>query len=192
MPLDDTPKEPPAAGGHGGGTGALIDGLANAVRSLHKAQSRGDLANLRRMDSERPTEPAFQRILVRVAPDAGLLRAKQIALFVKILALGMSEDVLADGKKKLGAVMRAADVSERRVLGLMTAQGPTFDDLLFRLCRRLVREGSLPFVEIGRLILGRADTIETTRFSIARAFWTADAKLKTPPSTQTAAAGEPQ
>lgn len=154
-----------------------VDDLANAVRSLHRREARGELAGLRRMDERAAIEPALQRILVRVAPEAypGNARryddAFRLALFTKILALGMSIEVLADGYRNLGEAMAAADVSERRVQGLMTARGPTLDDLVLRLSRRLVRAGTLPYLDIGRLLLGTDESIEMNRFRIARGYW---------------------
>ncbi|MBX3569851.1 MAG: hypothetical protein KF914_17435 [Rhizobiaceae bacterium] len=154
-----------------------VDDLANAVRSLHRREARGELASLRRMDEAAAIEPAFQTILVRVAPNASLGDrhpyddARRLALVTKILALGMSIEVLGKGYRNLGEAMAAADVSERRVQGLMTARGPALDDLVLRLSRRLVRAGTLPFLDIGRLLLGSADMVERTRFQIAKGYW---------------------
>lgn len=175
-----------------------VDDLANAVRSLHRREARGELASLRRMDEAAAIEPAFQRILVRVAHDASLDNprlhddARRLALMTKILALGMSIEVLADGYRNLGDAMAAADVSERRVQGLMTARGPALDDLVLRLSRRLVRAGTLPFLDIGRLLLGSADMVEKTRFRIAKGYWASlrdDADSDTP-DNQNSAGGD--
>ena len=54
---------------------------------------------------------------------------------------------------------------------LMTARGNALDDLLLRTARRLVREGLLPYQDIGRLILGGPKTVEDIRFRTARAYW---------------------
>jgi hypothetical protein len=160
-----------------------IDALVNAIRSLHHQEARGELAGLRRMDTDRAVEPAFQRILVRVVPNASFRSirrnddAGRLALVTKILALGTDPDVLADGHRNLGEVMAAQGIKERRVQVLMTARGPALDDLLLRLSRQLVRGGSLPFLDLGRLVLGSAESIEKTRFRIAQGYWRAlDAK----------------
>jgi len=160
-----------------------VEALANAVRSLHRQEARGELADLRRMDAEQAIEPAFQRILARVAPHASFRSTRRhddagrLALVTRILALGTSPDVLADGHRNLGEAMAAQGIKERRVQVLMTARGTTFDDLLLRLSRQLVRGGSLPFLDLGRLVLGSADSVERTRFRIAQGYWRAlDAK----------------
>src|SRR5690349_722198 len=49
---------------------AFLDRLAGAVRGLAKAEARGDLANLRRLDLQAPASPSFYRLLARHAPDA--------------------------------------------------------------------------------------------------------------------------
>lgn len=174
---------------------SLTDLLLKEIRGLHAAEKRGDLASLRRMDADTPLEPAFLRILVKVAPRADVDEARRIGLLVKIMALAMSADVLsARGDVRLGAVMHETGVSERRVQGLMTARGPTLDDHLVRLARRLVKGGTLPVPEIGRLILGSPETVERTRFDIARAYWTAADKADASPTAPQAATlpGEPE
>lgn len=159
-----------------------VDGLANAIRSLHYRDKRGELASLRRMDEGTAVEPAFQQILAGVAPTAYLDRndrlgrpryddARRLALMTKILALPMSRDGLADGYGNLGEAMAAAKVSERRVQALMTARGAALDDLVLRMARLLVRAGMLPFLDIGRLLLGTTTSVENTRFRIAKGYW---------------------
>jgi|GEM_PF-1905247 hypothetical protein len=172
----------------------LIGALANAVRALHHQERRGDLANLRRMDCDAPVVPAFQRILVRTAPDADLDRARRIALFVKILSLPTSLAPFAGGRRRLGEVLAAEGIGEARVQMLMTARGPALDDLLLRMARRLVQAGTLPFEDIGRLILGDGPTIERVRFSVAKAYWTrraADAPATSSPAVDTPAGDQP-
>lgn len=172
----------------------LIGALANAVRALHHQERRGDLASLRRMDCAAPVVPAFQRILVRTAPDADLDRARRIALFVKILSLPTSIDPFAGGRRRLGEVLATEGIGEARVQMLMTARGPALDDLLLRMARRLVQAGTLPFEDIGRLILGDGPTIERVRFSVAKAYWTRrapDAPATSSPAVDTPAGDQP-
>lgn len=152
-------------------SGEPIEALASAVRALHHQERRGDLASLRRMDAGRALEPAFHRILAVIAPEASLERARRMALLVKILALSTDLDTLAPGRIGLGDAMAAGGISEKRVQTLMTARGEVLDDSLVRIARRLVRTGPLPYRDIGRLILGSAETIERMRFEIARAYW---------------------
>lgn len=148
-----------------------ITAFADAIRALHHQENRGALAALRRMDTSRATEPAFHRILAVAAPDASHARAKRLALLARILALATSAEMLGKGPQGLGEALRVADVSEARVQMLMTARGETLDDLLLRTARRLVRDGSLPYQDIGKLILGGPKAVEITRFRIAKDYW---------------------
>lgn len=175
---------------------SLITALANAVRALHHQERRGDLASLRRMDADEPVPPAFQRILVRAAPDADLNHARRIALFVKILSLPMGGDALAADRRRLGEAMADDGISEKRVQMLMTARGPALDDLLLRTARRLARAGVLPFQEIGELILGDPTIRERTRFAVAKAYWAGrarrdDAGTAAPPENENRAGARP-
>lgn len=162
--------------GHPGDAWHDIVTFANAIRALHRQEQRGDLAALRRMDAGRATEPAFQRILARAAPNASRERAQRLALFTRILAVATSPDVLGAGRRNLGEALDTAGVSEARVQMLMTARGEALDDLLLRTARRLVRDRLLPFEDFGRLILGSPDEVERTRFRIAKAYWAAAAR----------------
>ena len=154
-----------------------IDKLATAIRQLHHQGNRGVLARLRRMDEARCDEQALYRLLAVLAPDAGFdarLRRNDIgrlALMTKVLALGMSIEVLGNGYYRLGRMMAEMQASERRVQMLMQARGLALDDLILRLSRRLVREGSLPYLDIGRLILGSDEMVEATRRIIAKEYW---------------------
>jgi hypothetical protein len=47
-----------------------VEAFAAAVRVLEKAERRGDLASLRRLNMTAPDAPAFFRIVVKVAPNA--------------------------------------------------------------------------------------------------------------------------
>lgn len=155
-----------------------IEELATGIRHLHSQKSgRGALAALRRMDEARAVEPAFYLLLARRVPGASVgARHRRddidrLALMTKVLALGMGIDVLGRGHDDLGRLMDDADISERRVQALMNARGRALDDLVLRLSRRLVREGSLPYLDIGRLILGPDDMVESTRRRIAKGYW---------------------
>lgn len=171
---------------------ARIEALATAIRHLHNRGARGELADLRRMDEARAVEPALHKLLARAAPDAEFgarLRRDDIvrlALMTKVLALGMSLETLGRGHYDLGRMMADAKISERRVQMLMQARGPAFDDLVLRLSRRLVREGALPYLDIGRLVLGQDEMVERTRRRIAKGFWGARVDKEDETAEQTA------
>lgn len=172
-----------------------VEELATAIRHLHNQGARGELAGLRRMDETRAVEPALHRLLARRAPDAEF-GAKfrrddmgRLALMTKVLALGMGVETLGRGHYDLGRMMADAKISERRVQTLMQARGPAFDDLILRLARRLVREGALPYLDIGGLVLGSDEMVERTRRRIAKGFWGARVE-KEDETAENAAGGE--
>lgn len=169
-----------------------IEALATAIRHLHNRGARGELAALRRLEEARAVEPALHRMLAGCAPgyraDAGSRHDDlgRLALMARVLALGMSIDVLGRGHHDLGRAMAEADISERRVQMLMEARGPALDDLVLRLSRRLVRQGTLPYLDIGRLILGPEGMVEDTRRRIARGYWRSRVEKEDEPKSQTA------
>lgn len=57
--------------------------FVNEVRALLRAERRGDLAELRRLDPEQPGAPAFFRILARVAPEAGVEKMRRYAHYLR-------------------------------------------------------------------------------------------------------------
>lgn len=171
-----------------------IEALATAIRHLHNRGDRGELAALRRMDEARAVEPALHRMLARCAPgyraEAGRRHDDlvRLALMARVLSLGMSIDVLGRGRHDLGRAMAEAEpkVSERRVQMLMEARGPAFDDLILRLSRRLAREGTLPYLDIGRLVLGPEWMVEETRRRIAKGYWGSRVEKEDEAASQTA------
>ena len=101
-PAADTDMLPEERGAAGNSGWREIDALANAVRALHHQENRGDLAALRRMKTESPTEPAFHRILAGTALNASFEHARRLALLTKILALATSLETLRNGGQNLG------------------------------------------------------------------------------------------
>lgn len=150
-------------------SGALLDALAGAVRGLDRAEAHGDLASLRRLDRDAPASPAFYRLAVRHAPGLerpGDLRA--LALILTIMAL--SPEALAP--TRLGHALAEAGVSEARVQRLLAARGEAFRELALRTARVLAGRGTLPYRELGLLILARSEPFaEEIRMRIARDYW---------------------
>ena len=85
--------------------------FVNEVLALLRGERRGDLAELRRLDPHQPGAPAFFRILVRIAPEAGIDAMRRYARYLAIVAL--RPEVLT--KDRLGVVMAATGFSESRV-----------------------------------------------------------------------------
>jgi hypothetical protein len=150
-----------------------ITALAKAVRMLYIREQRGALATLRRMNpAEALFAAPFQALLADIRPDAlSVHRARPRAVFVRILALPMSREVLQDGGRKLGRQLLEAKISEMRVQRLLQASGDALEDQLSLVARRLANTGVLPFREMGRLLLGDARDAETARYEIARGYW---------------------
>ncbi len=158
-----------------------VEALAGAIRALGKAERRGDLASLRRLDADAPDAPAFFRIVVKVAPDVTAAELRRYAQFLQILAL--KPDVLSSGS--FGAAMAEAEVSEGRVQKLLSARRPALSEQLRLIARRLANAGKLPYRQIGDLILiddEDGEYAENIRLRIARDYWRAldRAEVSTP------------
>ncbi len=153
----------------------LPEGLPSAFREdvmrLEKAERRGDLAELRRLDPEVPDRPAFYRIIARRAPEAGVEAMRDYAHILRILALG-PERLTDDGA---GRVMADCAVSESRVQKLLSSRGKALRSQVQMLAGRLARDGRVPWRDFSELVLADRDDdrIDRVRMRIARDFWTA-------------------
>jgi CRISPR type I-E-associated protein CasB/Cse2 len=127
----------------------LVELFASEVRQLENQERRGDLAELRRMDPERPDAPAFFRMLVRHRPDADPDFARRCARLVRLLAL--RPEALQAGS--LGKAMAKHGISEARVQKLLAARGETLAAQIALIARRLEQERTLPYSELGDLLL---------------------------------------
>ena len=109
--------------------------------------------------------------MVKIAPEAGPAALNRYACFLQILALKPA--ALASGS--FGAAMAAAGVSEGRVQKLLTARGPALAEQLRLISRRLANEGTLPYRQIGDLLLieDESERAEAVRLRIARDYWRA-------------------
>jgi CRISPR system Cascade subunit CasB len=148
----------------------LLDAFAGAIRALEKSERRGDLASLRRLNTDAPDAAPFFRIVVKIAPEAGPTTLHRYARFLQILALKPA--ALASGS--FGAVMAAAGISETRVQKLLSARGVTLAEQLRLISRRLANEGTLPYRQIGELLLIEdedSERAEAVRLRIARDYW---------------------
>lgn len=161
----------PAAAASNSADDSLVEKLVSAVRHLHLREARGDLAELRRLDAETPSTPAFFRILARAAPRTGRPEdIQRIANFLSILAL--KPEKLARGS--LGTAMAAARISEGRVQRLLAARRPASTHQLRLIARRLAQDEMLPYREIGQLLLEDdedGEFAEDVRLRIARDYW---------------------
>jgi hypothetical protein len=149
----------------------LVELFANDVRALEAAERRGDLAELRRMNVDRPDAPAFFRVLVRHRPDAGPEFARRCARLVRMLALRPEALV----RSPLGEAMAEHGISESRVQKLLAARGEALATQIGLIARRLAGERALPYRELGRLLLTHDDdeAAEAARMRIARDYFRA-------------------
>ena len=151
---------------------AKADAWANAIRGLHHAENRGALADLRRMEPDKSLPSAFWTIAAKSEPGANESRLRRMARVLQMLAF--RPDGLDSGRRKLGAALEAAGVSEARVQKLMTARGPALNDQVIRIARRLANSGKLPYRELADLLLAEnhdSPAVETIRLEIARGYW---------------------
>jgi len=143
--------------------------FVNEVRSLLRAERRGDLAELRRLDPNQPGAPAFFRIVAKVAPEAGVGSMRDYAHYLRILALNPE----ALSNDRLGAVMAASGVSESRAQRLLTARGEALRAQLRLVARRLANAGNLPWKGFADLLLTNEKHADDARLRIARDYWRA-------------------
>jgi CRISPR system Cascade subunit CasB len=149
-----------------------VEAFARAIRALENAERRGDLASLRRLNTDAPDAAVFYRIVVKIAPEANAAALQRYARFLQILALKPA--ALISGS--FGAAMAAADISEARVQKLLTARGPVLAEQIRLISRRLANVGTLPYQQIGDLLLIEdedGEWAESARLRIARDYWRA-------------------
>lgn len=142
----------------------------------------GPRAMLRRLDPRDPgalAEPALQRLLVQVLPDAwsGMQVMRDWALLAHLLALAAPG--LQGGGMAFGAALYAASYSESRLLRLLEADRAALTALLPRACRFLIAKAQpLKPPELIGLIRAassqNAADLERVRTNIARAYYRAE------------------
>lgn len=184
MTSPDSVPQPPDAPVPGSGQiiGRFIHAMSIDARSGQPAVGRGDLAALRRMDPDRPSVPAFWRLLARatgglmVRPDD----ERRWALIAHGMAL-MAPDHHAD--VEIGSALHAIGYAEGRLARLLNARGPQFRALVPRLCRHLAhKQQPLDWYLFARLILAEGrneDAAEAIRLRIARRYYRAQSTPQT-------------
>lgn len=163
--------------------GRFIHAMRVDAKSGQPHIGRGDLAALRRMDLDRPSVPAFWRLLAR-ATDGTMLRSdgheRRWALVAHGMAL-MAPDHHAD--VEIGTALHNIDYAEGRLARLLNARGPQFRALVPRLCRHLAhKQQPLDWYRFARLILAESrneDAAEAVRLHIARAYYRAQSTSQT-------------
>jgi hypothetical protein len=160
--------------------------MAKRFRMLVAADTRAELAALKRLNADHPDKPAFYRLLADCvphhfigdrnlpvgAPGSEVDMVRRFAIITSIMALR------PDGLRSwgLGRAMAGAAISDQRFSMLLTSRGSVFRDLAHRLARRLARDADvLPYLDLGRLILmdeiaEHDDEAEVVRITLAREF----------------------
>ena len=156
-----------------------LEAIAQELRSLVKANARGELSALRRIDPDHPSKGALFRILARAdLAEMGIDSLKRWAAATHIMA--QRPDVLKPGD--LGKSLAAIRISSSRIDMLLNARGDTLRDLVRRTARRLARsEEALPYRELCQLVLmdGQPDkdnAADELRIKIAQSYQRATRK----------------
>jgi hypothetical protein len=160
--------------------------LGKRFNVLVKAEARGELAALKRLDPDRPDKSAFFRLLTDCVPRQFLgsgsvpigAPGSEVDMVRRFAALAAIMALRPDGLRPwgLGRAMADTGVSDLRLSMFLTARGALFRDLARRLARRLARDAeALPYLDLGRLLLmeslpGFADETDSVRIAVAREF----------------------
>lgn len=159
--------------------GRLIAALRVDAKSGQPLIGRGNLAALRRMDPDRPTVPAFWRLLAQ-ATEGAMVKPDVEARWA-LVAHGMA--LMAPnhhGSDEIGTALQKIDYAEGRLARLLNARGVQFRALVPRLCRHLAaHQQPLDWYRFATLVLaeGRGeDDAEQIRLRIARYYYQAQSK----------------
>mgnify|MGYP002636746933 CR=1 FL=1 len=153
----------------------LVGRLVHVVE--HKL-SPGDLAALRRLDLDDPSEPAFWQVMVAwVEPSWNLprqdaLRDEADRDWASILNALVLMAGLHQAGRGLGTALASAGFSELRLSRLLRASDSGVRNEI-RLAARYLGSKAEPsnHVELARLVLGRSDPDDRIRRQIARNYY---------------------
>ncbi len=153
---------------------AVVNSIA-AV--LSKSVSPGDLADLRRINSDEPASPAFWRIVTSFlgayVPGAGTARDEEESRWASILSAMAVLEGLHLAEVPLGRALAAAGLSETRFVRLLRARGPALRKQLRELARFMAaKAAAADQADLADLVLsdGRARQ-GAVRRAISRAFY---------------------
>ena len=126
--------------------------LATIARHLARDDyPPGDLAQLRRLDPERPDGRAFWQLVAHHAPAALDDERAARALAICLRGMAIMREFLAGEPRRLGTALAEAGVTELRVLRLLRADADRLAEELRQLARLLASKG-----EAGRFDWGEA------------------------------------
>jgi CRISPR type I-E-associated protein CasB/Cse2 len=102
----------------------------------------GDLAQLRRLDADRPDGRAFWQLVAAETPDAFTDERLARSLAITLRGMAMMREQLREGRgRPLGRALADAGVAEQRVLRLLRVDAERLDEELRQLARLLASKG---------------------------------------------------
>lgn len=143
---------------------SLAELIGQLAAELEFASSTGDMAELRRLDTDRPGGPAFWRIVVAQLdasiPGDGQGRVEALRRWAVILRTMAQMAGLHDPRTPFGVAAAQAGVSEMRMLKLLRASGGGLFDSVRMVAHQLATAGfAANIADVASLVLsdGRAD-----------------------------------
>jgi hypothetical protein len=154
------------------------DAVANIAWRLGREDyPAGSLASLRRLRPEAPDGAAFWRLVAEHAPaafDSGRA-ALVLAAIVRCIAIAHPFHWPLSGRRRLGAAMAEADVSEARLLRLLRAGRSELPEELRRLARLMAAKGDAGRFDwgdaFGLLFWAEGKAGERERRAVARDYY---------------------
>ena len=151
--------------------------IAALCRTIDRELSPGDVAALRRLRPEDPSQPAFWRMaalyLAPSLPDSGPRRDDLERRWAVILQALAELQGLYDPRTPLGRALARSDMAEMRALKLLRSNDSALHDLV-RICAQHLanKANGANLVELALLVLtDGGDRQESVRRQIARDFY---------------------
>lgn len=159
------------------GTIDVVAGWLGLVRRL----GPGDLAELRRLDPERPSAPGFWRLVASMAcaeGDATWRTENERRYAVILRTFAELRDVHRHGRR-LGTALAEAQLDERRLLQLLRARKAALAHAIRTTCHFLTSKGvTVDAMDLARLVLTEDRPREDAeRRQLARDYFRAAARI---------------
>lgn len=157
-----------------------VESLPATVNRLAAAMSpngwltTGELAELRRLNTEAPDRPAFWRVLAAYVSKDKPIPFEQESRWALILSnMARMAPFHHQPGQRLGQVLAERGFHEQRLMRLLRSEGHTFDDAIRRTCHFLAAKAApVDWLDLARLILTRkSQKAEEIRRSIARDYY---------------------
>ncbi|MFW6053278.1 MAG: type I-E CRISPR-associated protein Cse2/CasB [Persicimonas sp.] len=168
---ETTPQAPEALPLHM--TVYKIAGFMSRDQYAEGGISKGDLAELRRIDPAEPFTPALWKVLLEYVPDHDKLSAEQERRWAILLMAMATCAGLHDSDTAFGKALAEAGWSELRFVRLMEARGDNLVKEIRRLAQYLASKNQpADWTDAAWLLfVQRGDAASDIRQSIARAYY---------------------